>query len=229
MEIFDIPFEDELKDNYLTYAMSVIIGRAIPDVRDGLKPVHRRIIYSMYNSGLRSNQKTRKSAKVVGEVLGNFHPHGDSPVYEAIVRMAQEFSLRYPLIIGQGNFGSIDGDPPAAMRYTECKLSKLAEELIKDIEKDTVDFIPNYDNTTTEPIVLPAGYPNILVNGAVGIAVGVSTSIPPHNISEVVRGIKAYIDNPDISIDAIVDKYIKAPDFPTGGYIVGYDNIKKNL
>ena len=227
MEIFDIPFEDELKDNYLTYAMSVIIGRAIPDVRDGLKPVHRRIIYSMYNSGLRSNQKTRKSAKVVGEVLGNFHPHGDSPVYEAIVRMAQEFSLRYPLIIGQGNFGSIDGDPPAAMRYTECKLSKLAEELVKDIEKDTVDFIPNYDNTTTEPIVLPAGYPNILVNGAVGIAVGVSTSIPPHNIAEVVRGIKAYIDNPDISIDAIVDKYIKAPDFPTGGYIVGYDNIKK--
>lgn len=222
----NVPIEDSLKHNYLTYAMSVIIGRYIPDVRDGLKPVHRRIIYSMHENHLSYQSKSRKSAKVVGEVLGNYHPHGDSAVYEALVRMAQDFSMRYPLILGQGNFGSIDGDPPAAMRYTETKLQKISDFLIQDIDKNTVDFIANYDNTTTEPIVLPAGFPHLLVNGSIGIAVAMSTNIPPHNLSEIIDATVAVIDNREIELEELM-KYVQAPDFPTGGIILGTQGIRK--
>ncbi len=211
---------EELKSSYIDYAMSVIVGRALPDVRDGLKPVQRRILYSMYEMGLFSNKPYRKCARIVGDVLGKYHPHGDAAVYDALVRMAQDFVMRYPLIDGQGNFGSIDGDSPAAMRYTEARLSKIAEEILSDIDKNTVDFQPNFDATLKEPVVLPSKIPNLLVNGCTGIAVGMATNIPPHNLSEVCRAIIAFIKNPDISVEELM-KYIKGPDFPTGGIIAG--------
>ncbi len=220
----EVSIEEELERSYLDYAMSVIIGRAIPDVRDGLKPVHRRILYAMYKEGLLSNRKYSKCAGVVGEVLKKYHPHGDSAVYDALVRMAQDFNMRYPLIDGQGNFGSIDGDPPAAYRYTEARLSKLAEEMLADIEKDTVDFVPNFDETTTEPVVLPCRIPNLLMNGASGIAVGMATNIPPHNLSELVDGLVALLENRNITIKELM-KYIPGPDFPTGGIIHGREGI----
>ena len=217
---------EELKSSYIDYAMSVIVGRALPDVRDGLKPVQRRILYAMYEMGLFSNRPYRKSARIVGEVLGKYHPHGDSAVYDALVRMAQDFAMRYPLIDGQGNFGSIDGDSPAAMRYTEARLTKIAEEMLADIDKDTVDFMPNFDATLKEPVVLPSKIPNLLINGSSGIAVGMATNMPPHNLTEVCDGIIAYIQNPDISVEGLM-KYIKGPDFPTGGVIVGTDGIRE--
>ncbi|MGE4554868.1 MAG: DNA gyrase subunit A [Candidatus Paceibacterota bacterium] len=215
---------EELRESYLDYAMSVIISRALPDVRDGLKPVQRRILYVMYEEGLRSNAKFRKSATVVGSTLGRYHPHGDMAVYEALVRMAQDFSLRYPLIEGQGNFGSLDGDPPAAQRYTECRLTPLAEEMLLDIEKDTVDFMPNYDGTRLEPKYLPAKVPQLILNGTMGIAVGMATTIPPHNLKEVCEGIIYLIDHPDATVEDLME-FIKGPDFPTGGIIYG----KKDL
>ncbi len=215
---------EELKSSYIDYAMSVIVGRALPDVRDGLKPVQRRILYAMYEMGLTSNRPYRKSARIVGEVLGKYHPHGDSAVYDALVRMAQDFTMRYPLIDGQGNFGSIDGDSPAAMRYTEARLAKIAEEMLADIDKETVNFNPNFDATLREPAVLPAKIPNLLINGSSGIAVGMATNIPPHNLTEVCNAIIAYISNPDISVDGLM-KYIRGPDFPTGGIIVGREGI----
>src|ERR671922_70088 len=211
------PIEEEMRKSYLDYAMSVIVGRALPDVRDGLKPVHRRVLYAMSELGLAFNRAYKKSARVVGEVLGKYHPHGDSPVYEALVRMAQEFSLRYPLVDGQGNFGSIDGDPPAAMRYTETRLAKIAHEMLADIDKETVDFTPNFDESLQEPLVLPTRIPNLLINGSSGIAVGMATNIPPHNLSEIVDGLVALIDQPDTSIDRLVT-IVKGPDFPTAGY-----------
>jgi len=217
---------EELKSSYIDYAMSVIVGRALPDVRDGLKPVQRRILYAMYEMGLYSNRPYRKSARIVGEVLGKYHPHGDSAVYDALVRMAQDFAMRYPLIDGQGNFGSIDGDSPAAMRYTEARLTKIAEEMLADIDKDTVDFMPNFDATLKEPVVLPSKIPNLLINGSSGIAVGMATNMPPHNLAEVCDGIIMYIQNPNISIEGLM-KYIKGPDFPTGGVIVGTDGIRE--
>lgn len=215
---------EEMKESYIDYAMSVIISRALPDVRDGLKPVQRRILYTMYKLGLLSGAKFRKSATVVGSCMGRYHPHGDAPIYEALVRMAQDFSLRYPLVQGQGNFGSIDGDPPAAMRYTECKLSKIGEEMLKDIEKNTVEFVPNYDGTKTEPTVLPSPLPQLLLNGALGIAVGMATSIPPHNLSEVCDALIYLVDHPQASTRELF-KFIKGPDFPTGGQIFGKEEI----
>jgi len=212
--------EEEMKTSYLDYSMSVIVGRALPDVRDGLKPVHRRILYAMKEMGLHYNKPHRKSARVVGEVLGKFHPHGDAAIYDALVRMAQSFSMRYPLIDGQGNFGSVDGDAPAAMRYTEARLSKISEELLKDIDKETVEWRDNFDGTLKEPIVLPALLPNLLLNGSTGIAVGMATEIPPHNLNEVVDAIIATIENPDITVEEIL-QYIKGPDFPTGGIVSG--------
>jgi DNA gyrase subunit A len=223
-EINEIPIEDELKKSYLEYAMSVIVGRALPDIRDGLKPVQRRILFAMHQLGNLYNKQYKKSARIVGEVIGKFHPHGDSAVYDALVRMAQDFSLRYPLVDGQGNFGSIDGDPPAAMRYTEVRLQKIASEFLTDIEKDTVDFIPNYDSSLEEPIVLPTKIPNLMINGSSGIAVGMATNIPPHNLSEIIEGLVAIIDNPNISIDDLI-KIIKGPDFPTYGIIKGVKGI----
>ncbi len=217
---------EELRSSYIDYAMSVIVGRAIPDARDGLKPVHRRILYAMYEMGLFSNRAYRKSARIVGEVLGKYHPHGDAAVYDALVRMAQDFVMRYPLIDGQGNFGSIDGDSPAAMRYTEARLTKIAEEMLADIDKDTVDFVPNFDATLKEPTVLPAKFPNLLVNGSSGIAVGMATNIPPHNLKEVCDAIAAYIKNPEISVEGLME-YVKGPDFPTGGVIVGREGIRE--
>jgi len=214
----------EMKESYLDYAMSVITARALPDVRDGLKPVHRRILYSMHQTGLVYNAKFRKSATVVGNVLGNFHPHGDASVYEAMVKMAQDFSFRYPLIVGQGNFGSIDGDPAAAYRYTEAKMSKLSSEMLQDIEKNTVDFRANYDGTKKEPVVLPAGAPNLLLNGTLGIAVGMATNIPPHNLSEVVDATSFLIDNPSATTEDLL-QFVKGPDFPTGGVIYGEKDI----
>lgn len=222
--IVPVYIEDEVKRSYLDYAMSVIIGRALPDVRDGLKPAQRRILYSMYELGLLHNRPFKKSATVVGDVLGKYHPHGDTAVYDTLVRMAQDFSLRYPLIDGQGNFGSIDGDAAAAYRYTEARLTALAEELLKDLDKDTVNFVPNFDGRLKEPRVLPASFPNLLVNGSSGIAVGMATNIPSHNFSEVVNGLVALIDNPKITIDEL-NRYIKGPDFPTGATIVGRDGI----
>ncbi|MGF7157907.1 DNA gyrase subunit A [Bartonella heixiaziensis] len=216
---------DEMQRSYLDYAMSVIVSRALPDVRDGLKPVHRRILHAMNEMGLSFNKSYRKSAGVVGEVMGKFHPHGDASIYDALVRMAQDFSLRNPLIDGQGNFGSVDGDPPAAMRYTECRLEKVSEELLADIDKDTVDFQDNYDGREREPVVLPARFPNLLVNGSGGIAVGMATNIPPHNLGEVVDGCIALIDNPDITLDKIIE-IIPGPDFPTGGIILGHSGIR---
>ena len=209
---------EEMQSSYLDYAMSVIVGRALPDVRDGLKPVHRRVLYAMHESGLQPNRPYRKSAFVVGEVMGNYHPHGDSAIYDALVRMAQDFAMRYPLIDGQGNYGSIDDDPAAAMRYTETRLAKLATEMLRDIDADTVDFGPNYDESRQEPLILPARFPNLLVNGSSGIAVGMATNIPPHNLSEVIDGVVAYIDDPEIDVDGLM-KHIKGPDFPTGGFI----------
>ncbi|MCX7756872.1 MAG: DNA gyrase subunit A [candidate division WOR-3 bacterium] len=223
-EIIKVYIEDEVKKSYLDYAMSVIVGRALPDVRDGLKPVQRRILYSMYELGLTHNRPYKKSATVVGDVLGKYHPHGDAAVYDTLVRMAQDFSLRYPLIDGQGNFGSIDGDAPAAYRYTEARLSELAEELLKDLDKDTVDFAPNFDGRLKEPKVLPAAFPNLLVNGASGIAVGMATNIPPHNFGEVIDALCALIDDPDLEVTDLM-KYIQGPDFPTGGVIVGKEGI----
>lgn len=224
--IIDVTIEDEMKSSYLDYAMSVIISRALPDVRDGLKPVHRRILFAMRELGLYHNKPFKKSATVVGDVLGKYHPHGDMAVYDTLVRMVQEFSLRYPLVKGQGNFGSIDGDSAAAYRYTEAKLSKIAEEMLVDIEKETVDFMPNFDGSYKEPVVLPSKFPNILANGTSGIAVGMATNIPPHNIKELVDGMVAYIDDPDISVDKLM-KHIKGPDFPTGGIIQGISGIKQ--
>ena len=215
-----------MKSCYVDYAMSVIIGRALPDVRDGLKPVHRRILYAMSELGMTPDKPTRKSARIVGEVLGKYHPHGDTAVYDAMVRMAQEFSTRYMTIYGQGNFGSIDGDGAAAMRYTEAKMSKIALEMLRDINKDTVDFIPNFDESEMEPEVLPARVPHLLVNGSAGIAVGMATNIPPHNLGEVVDGTIAYIDNPDITIDELM-VHIKGPDFPTAGILLGKSGIKE--
>ena len=220
-----ITIEEEMKQSYLDYAMSVIVSRALPDVRDGLKPVHRRILYAMREGGYTSDKQYRKSARVVGDVMGKYHPHGDSAIYDSMVRMAQDFSLRLPLIDGQGNFGSMDGDPPAAMRYTESRLNKAAEALLQDIEKDTVNFHPTYDDTSKEPEVLPARIPNLLVNGAGGIAVGMATNIPPHNLGEVVDACFAYIDNPEISIEELTE-IIPGPDFPTGAQILGKMGIK---
>ncbi|MBC8274385.1 MAG: DNA gyrase subunit A [Chloroflexi bacterium] len=217
--------EEEMKSSYLDYAMSVIVSRALPDVRDGLKPVHRRILYAMDGLGLRYNSSHKKSARIVGEVLGKYHPHGDAPVYEAMVRMAQDFSMRYRLVDGQGNFGSMDDDPPAAMRYTEARLAKIAEEMLVDIDKDTVDFMPNFDDSLKEPTVLPARSPNLLVNGSSGIAVGMATNIPPHNLSEVCEAINYLIDNPEADVDELM-KIVKGPDFPTGGIILGREGIK---
>ncbi len=224
-EIIPIEIEDEMKRSYLDYAMSVIIGRAIPDVRDGLKPVHRRILYAMWEAGNRHSSPYKKSARIVGEVIGKYHPHGDAAVYDAIVRMAQNFAMRYPLVDGQGNFGSIDGDAPAAMRYTEVRMSRIAEEMLADIDKDTVDFIPNYDTTVLEPVVLPSRIPNLLINGSSGIAVGMATRIPPHNLSEVIDGLIFLIDNPQATVSQLME-FIKGPDFPTYGMITGLDGIK---
>ena len=217
-EIRNTEITKELKESYLDYAMSVIVGRALPDVRDGLKPVHRRILWAMWNSGVTHSAKYRKSANIVGEVMGNYHPHGDVALYDAVARMAQDYSLRYPLIDGQGNWGNIDGDPPAAMRYTECRLSKIAEELLSDIEKDTVDFIPNYDDSRKEPVVLPSKFPNLLINGSDGIAVGMATKIPPHNLTEIIDATVHLIANPKTTSEDLME-FIKGPDFPTGGVI----------
>ena len=217
--------EEEIKDSFLSYAMSVIVSRALPDVRDGLKPVHRRVLYAMHDVGLQPNRPYRKSATVVGEVIGKYHPHGDSAVYDTLVRLAQDFSLRYPLVDGQGNFGSVDGDPAAAMRYTEARLARMATEMLRDISSDTVDFAPNFDESQREPTVLPARFPNLLVNGSDGIAVGMATKIPPHNLGEVVDATVALIENPELD-DAELSRHIKGPDFPTGGVIVGHRGIR---
>ncbi len=225
-KLISINIEDEMKSAYIDYSMSVIVSRALPDVRDGLKPVHRRVLYGMHELGVRSNSAYKKSARIVGEVLGKYHPHGDTSVYDTMVRMAQEWSLRYMLVDGQGNFGSVDGDSPAAMRYTEARMRKIAEEMLADIDKDTVDHQLNFDDTLKEPTVLPARVPNLLVNGAAGIAVGMATNMPPHNLTEVVQGTIVYVRNRDISIEGLM-QYIKAPDFPTGGTIYGYDGVKE--
>ncbi|MDU3122656.1 MAG: DNA gyrase subunit A, partial [Acinetobacter baumannii] len=223
-EIRPIAIEDELKHSYLDYAMSVIVSRALPDVRDGLKPVHRRVLYAMHELGNDYNKAYKKSARVVGDVIGKYHPHGDSAVYETIVRMAQDFSLRYLLVDGQGNFGSIDGDSAAAMRYTEVRMTKLAHELLADLEKDTVDWEDNYDGSERIPEVLPTRVPNLLINGAAGIAVGMATNMAPHNMTEVVNACLAYADNPNISIEGLME-YITGPDFPTGDIIYGKSGI----
>ena len=225
-KLIPINIEDEMKSSYIDYSMSVIVSRALPDVRDGLKPVHRRVLYGMHELGIRSTTAYKKSARIVGEVLGKYHPHGDSSVYDTMVRMAQDWSLRYLLVDGQGNFGSIDGDSPAAMRYTEARMRKMSEDLLADIEKETVDLQLNFDDTLTEPTVLPTRVPNLLINGASGIAVGMATNMPPHNLTEVVNGTIQYIDNNDISIEELMNT-IKAPDFPTGGTIYGYDGVKE--
>jgi len=224
-KIIPINIEDEMKTAYIDYSMSVIVSRALPDVRDGLKPVHRRVLYGMTELGLSSSRSHKKSARIVGEVLGKYHPHGDSSVYDTMVRMAQHWSLRYPMVDGQGNFGSIDGDPPAAMRYTEARMRKIAEEMLADIDKNTVDFQTNFDDSLKEPTVLPARIPSLLVNGAAGIAVGMATNMAPHNLSEVLDGVIAYVDNNDITIEELM-QYVKAPDFPTGGIIYGYEGVK---
>ncbi|MES2590750.1 MAG: DNA gyrase subunit A [Bacteroidota bacterium] len=224
-KIILIDIEEEMKTAYIDYSMSVIVSRALPDVRDGLKPVHRRVLYGMLDLGVMANRPHKKSARIVGEVLGKYHPHGDTSVYDAMVRMAQDWSLRYPLVDGQGNYGSVDGDSPAAMRYTEARLRKIAEEMLNDIEKDTVDFRPNFDDSLTEPTVLPTRIPNLLINGASGIAVGMATNMPPHNLTEIVNATIAYIDNREIDIAGLM-QYVKAPDFPTGGIIYGYEGVK---
>ena len=224
--IIKINIEEEMKSSYIDYSMSVIVSRALPDVRDGFKPVHRRILYGMMELGNTSDKPYKKSARIVGEVLGKYHPHGDSSVYYAMVRMAQEWAMRYPLVDGQGNFGSVDGDSPAAMRYTEARLNKLGEAMMDDLYKETVDFEPNFDNTLTEPKVMPTRIPNLLVNGASGIAVGMATNMPPHNLSEVIDACEAYIDNQEITVEELMT-YVKAPDFPTGGYIYGISGVRE--
>ena len=225
-KLIPINIEDEMKSAYIDYSMSVIVSRALPDVRDGLKPVHRRVLYGMHELGVRSTSAHKKSARIVGEVLGKYHPHGDSSVYDTMVRLAQDWSMRYMLVDGQGNFGSIDGDSPAAMRYTEARMRKIAEEMLADIDKETVDHQLNFDDSLEEPTVLPTRIPNLLVNGASGIAVGMATNMPPHNLSEVVDGTIAYIDDREITIEGLM-QHIKAPDFPTGGIIYGYDGVKE--
>jgi DNA gyrase subunit A len=225
-KLIPINIEDQMKSAYIDYSMSVIVSRALPDVRDGLKPVHRRVLYGMYELGVLSNRAHKKSARIVGEVLGKYHPHGDTSVYDAMVRMAQDWSLRYMLVDGQGNFGSIDGDSPAAMRYTEARMRKISEEIMSDLDKETVDFQLNFDDTLQEPTVMPTRVPNLLINGASGIAVGMATNMPPHNLTEVINGTLAYIDNTDIEIDELMT-YIKAPDFPTGGVIYGYEGVRE--
>jgi len=225
-KVIPIKIEDEMKSAYIDYSMSVIVSRALPDVRDGLKPVHRRVLFGMHELGIRSNTAYKKSARIVGEVLGKYHPHGDSSVYDTMVRMAQEWSLRYLLVDGQGNFGSVDGDSPAAMRYTEARMRKISEDLMADIDKETVDLQLNFDDTLKEPTVLPTRVPNLLINGASGIAVGMATNMPPHNLTEVVDGTVEYIDNNDITIEELI-KTIKAPDFPTGGIIYGYEGVRE--
>ena len=224
--LIPINIVDEMKSSYIDYSMSVIVSRALPDVRDGLKPVHRRVLYGMYGLGVFSNRKYLKSARIVGDVLGKYHPHGDASVYDAMVRMAQPWSLRYPQVDGQGNFGSMDGDPPAAMRYTEARLKKISDEILSDLDKETVDFQNNFDDSLTEPKVLPTKIPNLLVNGTSGIAVGMATNMAPHNLSEAVDAICAYIDNREITIDELM-KHIIAPDFPTGGIIYGYEGVRE--
>src|SRR5512137_824276 len=225
-----VDIDSEMQQAYLDYAMSVIVARALPDARDGFKPVHRRILYAMHELGMRSNSAYKKSARIVGEVLGKYHPHGDSAVYEAMARMAQDFSLRYMLVDGQGNFGSIDGDAPAAMRYTEARLNKMAEEMLADIEKNTVDFGPNFDDSLQEPLVLPSRLPNLLLNGSSGIAVGMATNIPPHNLRELSGAIDHLIEHydaiDDISVDDLL-QFVPGPDFPTGGMIIGTEGIKQ--
>jgi DNA gyrase subunit A len=225
-KVLPVSLEDEMKSSYIDYAMSVIVSRALPDVRDGLKPVHRRVLYGMHELGVAYNKPYKKSARIVGEVLGKYHPHGDTAVYDSMVRMVQEFSLRYPLVDGQGNFGSVDGDSAAAMRYTEARLARISEEMLRDLDKNTVDFAPNFDDSLQEPTVLPSYLPNLLVNGASGIAVGMATNIPPHNLREVVDGIIALIDKPSLNPDDLI-KFVKAPDFPTGGIIYGYEGVKE--
>jgi len=217
--------EQEMRSSFLDYAMSVIVSRALPDVRDGLKPVHRRVLYSMWTNGNRPGRPYVKSANIVGYVMGNHHPHGDQAIYDTLVRLAQPFSMRYPLVDGQGNFGSIDDDPPAAMRYTEARLARIAVELLEELENDTVDFGPNYDESKREPLVLPARFPNLLVNGSAGIAVGMATNIPPHHLAEVAAAITSYIDKPTISVEELM-KHVKGPDFPTGAIIVGRSGIR---
>ena len=226
-KIIKINIEEEMKSSYIDYSMSVIVSRALPDVRDGLKPVHRRVLFGMDELGLTSGKPYKKSARIVGEVLGKYHPHGDSSVYMAMVRMAQEWSLRYPLVDGQGNFGSVDGDSPAAMRYTEARMAKITEDMLVDIDKDTVDMMDNFDGSLKEPTVLPTRIPYLLVNGASGIAVGMATNMPPHNIKDAIDAICAYIDNNDIDIEELI-KIIKAPDFPTGGTIYGYSGVRES-
>ena len=226
-KLIPVNLEQEMKKSFISYAMAVIVDRALPDVRDGLKPVHRRILYDMSEElGMTPDKPTRKSARVVGDVLGKFHPHGDSSVYDAMVRMAQPFNIRYPLVEGQGNFGSVDGDGAAAMRYTEARLQKLTMYLLDGIDKDTVDFYPNFDETLQQPSVLPARFPNLLVNGSNGIAVGMATNIPPHNLTEVINGVICMIDNPDCTVEDLM-QHIKGPDFPTGGLIIGRTGIRE--
>ena len=224
-KIVPIAIHEEVKDSFIDYAMSVIVSRALPDVRDGLKPVHRRILYSMYELTMWPDRPHKKSARIVGEVLGKYHPHGDSAVYDAMVRLAQDFSIRYPLVDGHGNFGSVDGDPPAAMRYTEVRMAKIATEMLADIQKDTIDFRPNFDDTLQEPVVLPSRFPNLLVNGSAGIAVGMATNIPPHNLREVIDALVYLIDHPHCEDQEIL-KLISGPDFPTGGLIMGREGIR---
>lgn len=228
-----VTIEDEMRSSYLSYAMSVIVGRAIPDVRDGLKPVHRRVLYSMHDQRVLWNTSYKKSARIVGDVLGKYHPHGDQSVYDALVRMAQDFSMRYPLIDGQGNFGSVDGDPPAAMRYTEVRMARIGSELLADIDKETVDFGPNFDDSEQEPLVLPSRIPNLLINGSAGIAVGMATNIPPHNLAEIIDATIRLIANPDLTIDELMTDDpetgrlgVKGPDFPTAGFIYGTSGIR---
>src|SRR5690554_1279771 len=225
-KIKEVNITSEMKTSFLNYAMSVIVSRALPDVKDGLKPVQRRILYSMHENNMYSNSAHKKSARIVGDVMGKYHPHGDSSIYDAMVRMAQDFSYRAPLVDGHGNFGSVDGDGAAAMRYTEARLTKIAVEMVRDIEKDTVDYVDNYDSSEKEPKVLPARFPNLLVNGSTGIAVGMATNIPPHNLGEVIDGIFAYLENNEITTLELM-KYIKGPDFPTGGQILGITGLRQ--
>ncbi|MBO7681207.1 MAG: DNA gyrase subunit A, partial [Clostridia bacterium] len=224
-KVVPVDLKNEMRKSFLDYSMSVIVERALPDVRDGLKPVHRRILYTMYENGLSPDKAYRKCADTVGSVLGRYHPHGDASVYDAMVRLAQDFSMRYTLVDGHGNFGSIDGDPPAAYRYTESRMSKISQRMLTDIDKDTVDFMPNYDDRLKEPTVLPSRYPNLLVNGSMGIAVGMATNIPPHNMREVVDGMCAVIDDPDIELPELME-HIPGPDFPTGAMIMGRSGIR---
>ena len=225
-ETLPVSLEEEMRRSYLDYAMSVIVGRALPDVRDGLKPVHRRVLFAMHELSNDWNRPYKKSARIVGDVIGKYHPHGDTAVYDTIVRMAQDFSLRYMLVDGQGNFGSVDGDNAAAMRYTEIRMSRIAHELLADIDKETVDFGPNYDGSEHEPLVLPAKIPNLLINGSSGIAVGMATNIPPHNLNEVIGACLALLANPDLSIDELIE-YVPAPDFPTAGFIYGIEGVRE--